>query len=213
MKKIDTNIDIFIAYSRKDKEILEALKTNLHVLIREKICNEIWYDGLIQPGELWDNKIKEKLFKAKIILLLISSDFLASDNCYDSEMQKALQLHKEGKTRVIPIIARECYWEESPFKELQVLPKDGLPIIGDAWPSKDRPYYIITKAIAKLIKGIVDLNTHNLDEEKKDYISQFVGKEVWNYKIEKYISSGGFGSVYLGKHKYLHRKYTDNLIA
>lgn len=44
-------IQIFIAYSRKDTDIHGGLVSHLSVLERNKIVNRIWYDGKIEAGK------------------------------------------------------------------------------------------------------------------------------------------------------------------
>ena len=139
-------LQIFIAYSRRDAEILEELRIHLKVL--ERIQNvKIWYDGLIEAGHDWEASIKTNLYEADIILLLISQNFLASDYCYDTEMTQALALHKQGKLRAIPIIARNSLWQKTPFAHLQALPKNGKPIVSDWGIDKEAPYLQIVQTL------------------------------------------------------------------
>lgn len=145
---------IFIAYSRKDKEILNNLKLHLSVLERTNKFR-IWYDGLIEAGKDWDNSIKRELNTSDIILLLISKNFLSSDYCYEEEMQKAISLHKKGISRLIPIIAKDSLWEFTPFAELQVLPKDGIPIISGSWETDDEPYTQIARSIVEIANELM----------------------------------------------------------
>ena len=49
------------------------------------------------------------------LLLLISADFLASDYCYDIEMQRVLERHHAGEARVIPVILQPVDWQEAAF--------------------------------------------------------------------------------------------------
>ena len=60
--------------------------------------------------------------------LLISADFLASDYCYDIEMQRALERHHAGEARVIPVILQPVDWQEAKFGALQALPVDAKPV-------------------------------------------------------------------------------------
>lgn len=119
---------IFIAYSRKDSILMEKLRTHLRPLERVKMA-KIWYDGIIEAGKDWEKEIKNHLHSADIILLLISADFIDSDYCYDDEMMDALKKEERNEAKVIPIILRPCAWSFSPFAKLQVLPKDGKPVI------------------------------------------------------------------------------------
>ena len=72
----------------------------------------------------WDKIIKQELLDSDIILLLISSDFLASNYCYDIEIKKAIERHEKGEAKVIPIIVRPCDWKDLPFSKIQGLPKN-----------------------------------------------------------------------------------------
>lgn len=139
---------IFIAYSRKDSELMEKLRTHLRPLERAKMA-KIWYDGIIEAGNDWEKEIKNHLHSANIILLLISADFIDSDYCYDEEMTDALKKHEQNESKVIPIILRPCAWKYSPFAKLQVLPKDGKPVM----EHEDYALTEIAEAVAKICQN------------------------------------------------------------
>ena len=128
---------IFIAYSRKDTPYLEELRTHLNPLERSGKVR-IWYDGKIEPGAVWEQAIKENLHRADIILLMVSADAINSDYFYEKEMADALARHHAGEARVVPLIVRSCLWQATPLKDLQALPKDGLPVT--SWPIRDDAY-------------------------------------------------------------------------
>ncbi len=108
-----------------------------------------WYDGEIEAGKEWVQEINQHLSEAQIILLLISQDFMASEYCYDIEMQKALQRHDTGEAHVIPIILRPAMWENSPIGKLQALPTGAKPII--MWPNREIAFLDVAKGIQKAI--------------------------------------------------------------
>ena len=92
-KQEKDTINIFIAYSRKDASFLDEFLIHLKPFeINYKI--KIWYDGKIQPGEVWEASIKKHLHEADIILLLISADAINSDYFYEKEMPDALKRHQ-----------------------------------------------------------------------------------------------------------------------
>src|SRR5262245_33550131 len=93
-------IEVFYSYSHKDEEFLEKLITHLSLLKRKGVITG-WYDRQISAGAEWKERIDEHLESASVILLLVSSDFLASDYCYDLEMARAMERHAEGTARVI----------------------------------------------------------------------------------------------------------------
>jgi hypothetical protein len=146
--KPNEEIRLFVAYARADKAIMDRLNQNLKTFKKAKLIDDIFYDGDILPGEEWDKKIKSALEKADIVILLISDDFLASDYCYNQEMANALEYHEKKQKVIIPIIVRYCSWEYSPIAKLQVLPKNGVPIVTSDWKSPDLPYKQITDELA-----------------------------------------------------------------
>ncbi|MEL7313976.1 MAG: hypothetical protein AAFN08_03385, partial [Cyanobacteria bacterium J06559_3] len=85
-------------------------------------------------------------------MLIITTNFLASDYCYETEMQRAVQRHKEGTTRVIPIILKPCGWKYSEFKVLQVLPKEGKPI--SRWQDPADAWFDVEEGIRKVIETL-----------------------------------------------------------
>lgn len=84
-----------------------------------------WHDRRIVPGQEFEHQIDHYFSQADIILLLISSDFIASDYCYQVEMTNALERHKKGEAVVIPVILRECAWHQLPFGSIMAATIDG----------------------------------------------------------------------------------------
>lgn len=100
-------IEVFFAYSHKDESLRDELETHLSILRRGGVISS-WHDRRISAGREWVGEIDSHLNRADIILLLVSSDFIASDYCYKKEMARAIERHDRGEARVIPVILREC---------------------------------------------------------------------------------------------------------
>jgi hypothetical protein len=143
-------INVFISYSHKDDDLRAELDVHLSNLKRQgKIA--AWHDRAIEAGMEWEDQIKTKLESAPVILLLISPPFMASNYCYDIEMERAIERHKEGTTRVIPIILRPCDWQGSPFSKLQVLPKEGKPVT--LWVDRDSAFLDVVQGIRQALES------------------------------------------------------------
>ena len=145
-------IEIFCSYAHKDESLRDELEAHLSSLQREGKIKS-WHDRMIKAGEDWKGKIDEHLETAHIILLLISADFIKSDYCHDIEMQRAMQRHRAGEARVIPIILRPCDWETSQFSKIQALPKNALPVV--EWPTHDAALTNVAKGIRAVVAELL----------------------------------------------------------
>jgi hypothetical protein len=121
-------IRVFYSYSHKDRRLLDELGMHLCMLKREGLIEE-WHDQQTDPGDVLDECIREQLDTADLILPLVSQHFLASDVCYVHETQIALERHRRGEARVVPVILRPADWRSSDLGHLKALPTDGRPVV------------------------------------------------------------------------------------
>jgi hypothetical protein len=147
---------VFISYAHKDEALLAELAAQLRILERNGLI-EHWHDRKIVPGEEWDHKIKTELESADIILLLVSHDFINSDYCWGVEVAKAIELHESGMARIIPIILRDCLWQEAPFAKVQGLPKDMRPVVD--WPGRDAAFADVAHGIKRVVTELEGRNS------------------------------------------------------
>lgn len=137
-------IKLFISYSHRDERHLKGLAIHLAALRRQGAITD-WHDRMILPGEEWRQVIGDNLDTADCVLFLVTPDFIASDYCYSTEMDRALQKHREGRLLAVPIIVRPADWQHTPLNELQVLPRDGKPIV--EWAVRDRAWLDVTEGL------------------------------------------------------------------
>ena len=146
-------LSVAFFYSHKDERHVGELHAHLASLRRQNVIST-WYDRRIEPGLDIDDEIGKQIEAAEIALLLISSDFIASDYCYEREMTRALERHRAGSTRVIPVILRPCDWKELPFGRLNAVPKDGTPITEHV--NRDSAYLEVAQAIRAIAQHSAD---------------------------------------------------------
>jgi len=142
---------IFISYAHEDEELKDELDKHLKVLKRSSKV-EIWNDRELVAGQEWDASIMAELQQANIILLLVSVDFNASDFIWDKELAAAMERHKEGSARVVPVILRKCDWDEMPYAILQALPKNATPVT--EYPDRDVAFTEIAEGVERLVDDI-----------------------------------------------------------
>jgi len=126
-KEKDRPVSAFISYSHADIKIKNDLLKHFSPLRRLGLISD-WHDGEIKPGDEWQKSIAGHLNSSQIILLLISSDFIASEFCYNKELNKAMERHSAKEAVVIPVIVRACMWHDLAFGKLQALPDEGRAI-------------------------------------------------------------------------------------
>lgn len=174
-EKKQDSIDLFIAYAHQDAELQSRLHTHLVSLQRTNLIQEIWYDKLIQAGDEWEKTIDKKLHAADIILLLISVDFLASDYCFGKEMQDALRLHAQGKTKVLPIILGACTWKLSPIAHIEVLPHKGKHV--KSYADIDEALHEVIEKIAEVAQEIKEKRLREERERQAELERQRLAEE------------------------------------
>lgn len=148
-------ISVFFSYSHKDEVLRDDLANHLKILERAGVIRS-WHDRRIEAGEDWKAAIDEHLASATVVLLLVSSDFLASDYCYDVEVKRALERHDAREATVIPVVLRSCKWNRAPFARLQALPKNAIPVT--SWTNRDEAWTSVVDGIEKAIARIVNLH-------------------------------------------------------
>jgi O-acetyl-ADP-ribose deacetylase (regulator of RNase III) len=145
-------VSVFVSYSHVDEELRRELGKHLSVLERQEIIST-WHDRMIGAGTEWEGAIDSHLNNARVILLLISADFVQSKYCYDVEMKRALARHEKREALVIPIILRAVSLKGTPFAKLQALPKDAKPVI--TWADRDSAFVDITDSLRNAIQDLV----------------------------------------------------------
>lgn len=144
VRNVASALSVFMSYSHKDGTVHDHLASHLRPLERAGLILP-WTDRKLVAGDNFGEEISHQLDGADIVLLLISVDFLNSSYCYEKEMRLALERHSRKECRVIPIIARPCLWELSPFAGLQALPHEAKAI--STWPYQDEALVDVAKGI------------------------------------------------------------------
>lgn len=150
------SIEIFFSYSQEDRELRDKLANHLSILKQDKVIND-WHEGEISAGQVKADEIERHLNSSRIILLLISSDFLASDKIWQRDVTLAMKKHNNQEACVIPVLLRPCEWKSAQFGGLQALPRNEEAIT--SWQNQDEAFKEVAKEIRKAI------------EAKSDYIS------------------------------------------
>jgi len=146
----------FICYAREDHKAVEELRKHLALLEKKKLL-EVWYDGEILAGEQWDKSIKIRLEQAELVLMFISVDFINSEYIEITELQAALQRHRQGLARLIPVIVHPCDWGEYfEIGQFQALPNQARPIFSSHFPYTQEAFHEIQQGIKRTAQDLLE---------------------------------------------------------
>ena len=141
-------LELFFSYAHVDEPLRDKLAHHLSAMQREGLITQ-WHDRRINASEKWAKEIDIHLNTAHIILLLVSSDFIASDYCFGIELTRAMERSLQNEARLVPIILRPCDWHGMPFARLQALPTNGKPIT--SWPNIDEAFTDVARQLRRTI--------------------------------------------------------------
>ncbi|MCA1591202.1 MAG: toll/interleukin-1 receptor domain-containing protein, partial [Acidobacteria bacterium] len=145
---------VFISYSHNENDVVykDRLLVHLKGLVQRNVIAN-WHDKLLTAGQLWDDEIIRNLETSRVILLLISPDFIASDYIGEVELARASQRYARGEILVIPVLISEVHgWKEKAFGKHKLgdfqVPTGNLQFI-DSLPKQQQ-----NAAFAKVVEGI-----------------------------------------------------------
>jgi hypothetical protein len=119
---------VFISYSHQDKKWLERLQVHLRPLERNGV--DRWDDTRIKAGQDWMAEIKQALDSAKVAVLLISADFLASGFIHDDELPSLLAAAEGEGVRILPVIIGDSLYADSSLGRFQAVNSPDQPLEG-----------------------------------------------------------------------------------
>jgi hypothetical protein len=137
---------LFISYSRADREWVDRLKTMLAPLVRGDDLR-LWDDSQIPPGARWQEEIARALATARVAVLLVSADFLHSDYVNNKELPPLLRAAEEEGLVLLWVCVRHCLVEDTPIHDFQAAIDPGRPLAALAPWEQDEALAKVAKAI------------------------------------------------------------------
>jgi hypothetical protein len=177
---------VFISYNHKDSRWLERLRVHLRPLEREGEI-EVWDDRRIKPGMIWLDEIRRALNEARVAVLLVSADFLASEFIMSVEVATLLTKAESVGCRIIPVILRPCR-----FSDIYVLqrfqainsPKQPLAKLRSAGAEE----YLVT-----LSREIFDTTSAEKEGRRARAVKENEPSVSCNPRVEALIGGVGLG--------------------
>jgi hypothetical protein len=142
---------VFISYSHADAEWLERLQKHLKPLQREGV--EVWDDTRLKAGEQWREEIREALAAAKVAVLLISADFLASDFIVTDELPPLLKAAEEDGATILPVIISPCrFTRMDSLSRFQAVNDPAKPLVQMRRANREKVLDDVARAVEDALK-------------------------------------------------------------
>jgi hypothetical protein len=104
---------VFLSYSHRDTRWASRLEVHLRPVVDSGLIVH-WHDRLITPGSKWREEIQVAIEAARIAILLVSADYLASEFIMKNELPPLLKAAEQRGCHILPIIAGHCRFLRTP---------------------------------------------------------------------------------------------------
>lgn len=155
---MEESVRIFVSYRHKKNderyrdEILDYMRAEI-----KRNGGEFWIDQDLEVGDLWNQRIREKLQRADIVLALVSQYYLSSPYITNVEISTFLERRKTEGLLIFPVILSPCLWEKHGWlAETQFYPPEGRTIEENyqAHGKRMRLYREMTQSLIQHVKRI-----------------------------------------------------------
>jgi WD40 repeat protein len=109
---------VFVSYSHCD----EAWRDRLSVIIKPWVRSQglkYWADSYIPVGSEWRRDITDALERARVGVLLLTPDFLASDFIHLHELPLLCAAHSAGELTLVCVLVKPCSYKATALEAYQ----------------------------------------------------------------------------------------------
>ncbi|OAI40630.1 hypothetical protein AYO38_05610 [bacterium SCGC AG-212-C10] len=173
---------VFISYSHEDREWVDRLEIVLKPYLGGESF-DVWDDSDIRPGQKWSQEIDRALSKARVAVLLVSPDFLASDFISKVELPEILRRAGQDLT-VFWIPIRPSAYEITPLASFQAASDPGKPLAALSRTQREAALVKIAREIASAMGINAIGNAFRIIDQFTPEIEAFVARQP-EPKVEK----------------------------
>ncbi len=146
----------FVSYSHEDEEYRKRLRIHLEHYVREQNI-DVWDDKRIALGADWKEEIKAAIAVAKVAILLVSADFLASGFIAHDELPPLLESAKQKGTLIFVVILSPCAFQNSKLARFQAINKPSEPLISMQYWQQEQVWAQLAEQVANALKPISEV--------------------------------------------------------
>jgi hypothetical protein len=147
----------FVSYAHADTVACGELRRHLKP-VEASFDVKFWWDAYNNTGQRFDDGIANAIHRARVYILLVSSNFLWSEYIMDDEVPAIASKSKISRDLILPVVLDHCAWK-SLVGSLLASPRDdnmNLRPICD-WRTRNKALDRVREQIATAIADHFDL--------------------------------------------------------
>jgi hypothetical protein len=201
---------LFISYSHRDRDWLERLQVHLQPLVRSSTL-DVWDDTRIQAGSGWNNEIVRALAEAKIAVLLVSADFLASDYVAQHELPRLLEAARAEGTLILPVIVSASRYLRMPeLAQFQAVNDPKRPLNSLAASEQEAVFEKVAARVEEAM-GQQELRARVDEQQRQLAVQQGMINDLVTYLVSSPIFRHLCGLAVLREYKFWDGSMTREL--
>lgn len=144
-------IELFIFYAQSDWVLMKTLEGALLPFVPEGLLQP-WQSWAIDGEFGWTTELETRFQSSALVLVLLSPAFLAVGTEQHPQIHQVKDRMSAGTVRVVPILLKPGNWWGSPFRTLQLLPRDATAIA--SWPNPAEAFAEITRNLRRVLQSL-----------------------------------------------------------
>ncbi len=145
-------IGVFVSYAHVDLDYLADIKRHFKPFLNQL---DFWDDTKISAGSKWKDEISNAIDRAKVAILLVSTDFFGSDFISSHELPRLLELAEKEGTVILTVILKPCLFEEfTEINQYQALNSPNNPVSKMDENEKEDLFVNLVRQTKKILNDI-----------------------------------------------------------
>ena len=149
---------VFISYSHQDVTHLARLQRYLSPHVHNGTIL-LWDDTRLKPGDEWKRSIERALSSARVAVLLVSVDFLASEFITQVEVPLLLAAAEARGTCILPVILTPCLFRRTTLSRFQAVNDPALPLSGLSQHEQDLVWERVVDTVLDVLDAPIQVSS------------------------------------------------------